>query len=82
MSDNVTNTDEYAGQDAEQATASGRSRTRRGPRDWWHNSARWWQRWLVYLGLIVFALVWLRYAWRVVGIARAYPDMPEHRPTG
>jgi hypothetical protein len=32
--------------------------------------------------LIVFALVWLRYAWRVVGIARAYPDMPEHRPTG
>jgi hypothetical protein len=28
--------------------------------------------------LIAFALIWLRYAWRVVGIARAYPDMPEH----
>jgi hypothetical protein len=27
--------------------------------------------------LIVFALVWLRYAYRVVGIARAYPGMPE-----
>jgi hypothetical protein len=31
-----------------------------------------------HLVLIVFALVWLRYAYRVVGIARAYPDMPEH----
>jgi hypothetical protein len=26
--------------------------------------------------LIVFALVWLRYAYRVIGIARAYPAMP------
>jgi RsiW-degrading membrane proteinase PrsW (M82 family) len=32
--------------------------------------------------LIVFSLVWLRYAWRVVGIARAYPDMPEPRDPG
>jgi hypothetical protein len=32
--------------------------------------------------LIVFALAWLRYGWRVVGIARAYPDMPEHRDRG
>ena len=32
-----------------------------------------------HFALIVFALVWLRYAWRVIGIARAYPDMPEHR---
>jgi hypothetical protein len=28
--------------------------------------------------LIAFALIWLRYAYRVIGIARAYPDMPEH----
>jgi hypothetical protein len=27
--------------------------------------------------LIVLALLWLRYAYRVVGIARAYPAMPE-----
>jgi hypothetical protein len=27
--------------------------------------------------LIAFALVWLRYAWRIVGIAKAYPGMPE-----
>jgi hypothetical protein len=26
--------------------------------------------------LIAFALIWLRYAVRVIGIARAYPDMP------
>jgi hypothetical protein len=26
--------------------------------------------------LIAFALIWLRYAFRVIGIARAYPDMP------
>jgi hypothetical protein len=29
--------------------------------------------------LIVFALIWLPYAYRVVGIARAYPAMPEAR---
>jgi len=27
--------------------------------------------------LIVFALVWLRYAYRIVTIAKAYPDMPQ-----
>jgi RsiW-degrading membrane proteinase PrsW (M82 family) len=27
--------------------------------------------------LIVFALIWLRYGWRIVGIAKAYPDMPD-----
>jgi hypothetical protein len=27
--------------------------------------------------LIVFALIWLRYAYRVIGIARAYPAIPE-----
>lgn len=32
--------------------------------------------------LIVFALVWLRYAFRVAGIAKAYPDMPDDRPDG
>jgi hypothetical protein len=26
--------------------------------------------------LIAFALIWLRYGFRVIGIARAYPDMP------
>jgi hypothetical protein len=26
--------------------------------------------------LIAFALIWLRYAFRVISIARAYPDMP------
>lgn len=26
--------------------------------------------------LIVFALIWLRYAYRIVGIAKAYPAMP------
>jgi hypothetical protein len=30
--------------------------------------------------LIVFALVWLRYAFRVVGIAKLYGDMPEGSP--
>jgi hypothetical protein len=29
--------------------------------------------------LIAFALIWLRYAWRVIGIAKAYPDMPQHQ---
>jgi len=29
--------------------------------------------------LLAFALIWLRYAWRIIGIARAYPDMPEQR---
>jgi hypothetical protein len=28
--------------------------------------------------LIAFALLWLRYGYRIIGIARAYPDMPEH----
>ena len=28
--------------------------------------------------LVAFAMVWLRYAYRVIGIARAYPAMPEH----
>jgi hypothetical protein len=32
-----------------------------------------------HLVLIVFALLWLRYAWRIIGIARAYPDMPERK---
>jgi hypothetical protein len=32
--------------------------------------------------LIVFGLVWTRYAWRVIGIARAYPDMPDDRAPG
>jgi hypothetical protein len=27
--------------------------------------------------LIAFALIWLRYGYRIVGIAKAYPDMPE-----
>jgi hypothetical protein len=31
-----------------------------------------------HLVLIAFALIWLRYGFRVIGIARAYPDMPEH----
>ncbi len=26
--------------------------------------------------LIVFALIWLRYSYRILGIAKAYPDMP------
>jgi hypothetical protein len=26
--------------------------------------------------LIAFALIWLRYSYRVLGIAKAYPDMP------
>jgi hypothetical protein len=30
--------------------------------------------------LIAFALIWLRYAYRVVGIAKAYPEMPERAP--
>jgi len=30
--------------------------------------------------LIVFALVWLRYGFRVVGIAKAYAGMPEGNP--
>jgi hypothetical protein len=30
--------------------------------------------------LIAFALIWLRYAFRVVGIGRAYPDMPAREP--
>lgn len=29
-----------------------------------------------------FAVLWLVYAWRVVAIARAYPDMPERHPEG
>jgi len=33
-----------------------------------------------HLVLIAFALIWLRYAYRVVGIARAYPAMPERAP--
>jgi hypothetical protein len=32
--------------------------------------------------LIAFALIWLRYAWRVVGIAKAYPDMPQGVASG
>jgi hypothetical protein len=26
--------------------------------------------------LVVIALAWLRYSWRVLAIVRAYPDMP------
>jgi hypothetical protein len=29
--------------------------------------------------LIAFALIWLRYAYRIIGIAKAYPDMPQHQ---
>ena len=28
------------------------------------------------LALILFALVWLRYSMRIVGLAKAYPDLP------
>ena len=30
--------------------------------------------------LIAFALLWLRYAWRIVGIAKAYPGMAAREP--
>jgi hypothetical protein len=29
------------------------------------------------LVLIAFALIWLRYSWRIIAIAKAYPHMPE-----
>ena len=29
------------------------------------------------IGLLVFALIWFRYALRITAIARVYPDMPE-----
>ncbi|MEM7025265.1 MAG: hypothetical protein AAF637_22155 [Pseudomonadota bacterium] len=31
--------------------------------------------------LIIFAVVWLRYGYRVVDIAKAYPDMPNQAPS-
>jgi hypothetical protein len=32
--------------------------------------------------LVVFALLWLAYGWRVLRIAKAYPVMPEPEPPG
>lgn len=32
-----------------------------------------------HLAIIVFMLAWLRYAWRVIAIGRAYDDMPDAR---
>jgi hypothetical protein len=32
--------------------------------------------------LIAFALIWLRYSYRIVAIARAYPDLPEPEQAG
>jgi hypothetical protein len=32
--------------------------------------------------LVVIVLLWLRYAWRTLQIARAYPDLPDAGPRG
>ena len=34
------------------------------------------------VALIVFALIWLRYSMRIVGLAKAYPDLPDTPPAG
>jgi len=56
MSDNVTNPDENTAYEDVEPRQNVRRGRIRGPRDWWHNHAPWWARWIIYLALIALAL--------------------------